>query len=153
MCRLSDLRCVPVGIAYRAEPAVGCTFDVWDGEVTADDVREHLVRLAGDRDWPAGHGHLTDLTTLAKAPVPDPEVLDALYEGTSLGNDLKVAVVVPAGFPPDIDLRYTTVTEELVPQSFSELGLACAYLGVDEARVRVILDELRQELRRSASRE
>lgn len=138
-----------MGIAHRAEPSVGCTFDVWDGEVSTEDVREHLVRLAVDRDWPAGQGHLTDLTTLAKATVPEPEVLDALYEGTGLGHDLKVAVVVPAGFPPDIDLSYTTLTEELVAGSFTDVGLACAYLGVDEARARVILDELRQELRRT----
>ncbi len=142
-----------MGIAHRAEPSIGCTFDVWDGEVSTDDVREHLVRLAGDRDWPAGRGHLTDLTTLETAPVPDPEVLDALYEGTGLGNDLKVAVVVPPGFPPELDLRYTTLTEELVAQSFTELGQACAYLGIDEARARVILDELREGLRRTQSGE
>jgi hypothetical protein len=142
-----------MGIAHRAEPSVGCTFDVWDGEVGTEDVREHLVRLASDRDWPAGHGHLTDLTTLAQAPGPEPEVLDALYEGTGLGNDLKVAVVVPAAFPPDIDLRYTTLTEELVARSFSDLGPACAYLGVDETRARVILDELRRGLRRTPTRE
>ena len=140
-------------IAYRAEPSVGCTFDVWDGVVTADEVREHLVRLASDRDWPAGHGHLSDLTTLAKAPTPDPEVLDALYEGTRLGDDLKVAVLVPAGFPRDTDLRYGTLTESLAPQSFRELGFACAYLDVHEAKARVILDELRQEVQRTASDE
>ena len=148
-----DLRWVRMGIVHRAEPLVGCTFGVWDGEVTADEVREHLVRLAGDRDWPAGHGHLTDLTTLARAPVPDPEVLDALYEGTSLGDDLKVAVVVPAGFPSDTDLSYTTATEVLAARSFSDLEPACAFLGVDVARARVVLDELRQELRRTAPRE
>jgi hypothetical protein len=142
-----------MGIAHRAEPSVGCTFDVWDGVVSAEDVREHLVRLAGDRDWPAGRGHLTDLTSLATAPVPEPDVLDALYDGTGLGNDLKVAVIVPAAFPPDIDLRYTTLTEELVARSFIDLGLACAYLGVDEAKARGILDELRRGLRRTPSRE
>ncbi len=138
-----------MGIVYRAEPAVGCTFDVWDGKVSAADIREHLVHLSSDRDWPAGRGHLTDMTTLATSPAPDPQVLDALYEGTSLGRDLKVAVVVPAGFPSDIDLSYGTVTEQLVPQRFTDLGLACAHLSIDERRARAVLAELRQELRRT----
>jgi hypothetical protein len=140
-----------MGIVHRAEPSVGCTFDIWDGEVGAEDVQQHLVRLADDRCWPAGHAHLTDLTTLASAPVPDPEVLDALYEGTGLANDLKVAVVVSEGVRSDTDLRYATLTEELAARTFPDLGLACAFLGVDEARARVILDELRRSLRRTAS--
>ena len=139
-----------MGIVHRAEPSVGCTFDVWDGEVGAEDVQEHLVRLADDRCWPAGHAHLTDLTTLASAPVPDPEVLDALYEGTHLADDLKVAVIVSAGVLSDIDdLSYATLTDELTAKTFPDLGLACAFLGVDEARARVILDELRRSLRRT----
>jgi hypothetical protein len=140
-----------MGIVHRAEPSVGCTFDVWDGEVGAEDVQQHLVRLADDRCWPAGRAHLTDLTTLASAPVPDPEVLDALYEGTDLADDLKVAVVVSAGVLSDIDLRYATLTDELAARTFPDLGLACAFLGVDEARARVILDELRRSLRRTGS--
>jgi hypothetical protein len=83
--------------------------------------------------------------------VPDPEVLDALYEGTDLADDLKVAVVVSAGVLSDIDLRYATLTDELAARTFPDLGLACAFLGVDEARARVILDELRRSLRRTGS--
>jgi hypothetical protein len=132
-------------IRYRAEPSIGCTFDVWDGNVSAGDIREHLVRLASDRSWPAGQSHLTDLTTLVEAPAPDPQVLDALYEGTSLSNDLKVAVVVPASFPSDVDLRYGTVTEHLTARKFTDLRLACTYLDVDEAAARAILAALRNE--------
>ncbi len=139
-----------MGIAHRAEPSVGCTFDVWDGDVGAQEVEEYLVRLARDRSWPAGRAHLTDLTTMASAPKPDPVVLDALYEGTSLADQLTVAVVVSAGLS-DADLRYATVTQELAARTFPELGLACAYLGVDEARARAILDELRLGLRRTGS--
>jgi hypothetical protein len=138
-----------MAIAHRAEPSVGCTFDVWDGEVSAQDAQEYLVRLAQDRSWPAGRAHLTDLTTLTSASGPDPVVLDALYEGTELADDLKVAVVVSAGVWSDIDLSYATVTERLAARSFPSLGLACAYLGVDEQQARVILDELRQALGRT----
>jgi hypothetical protein len=82
--------------------------------------------------------------------VPDPEVLDALYEGTGLADDLKVAVLVSAGVVSDTDdLRYATLTEELAARTFLDLGLACAFLSVDEARARVILDELRRSLRRT----
>ena len=135
-----------MGISHRAEPSIGCTFDVWDGEVSDDDLCHHLVRLAEDSSWPAGHAHLTDLTTLVSAPVPDPQVLDALYDGTSLGRDLRVAVVVPVTLAPDTDLMYATVTEQLSAQTFPDLAHACAYLGVDEARARVALDEVRRSL-------
>ncbi|MCU1464511.1 MAG: hypothetical protein JWM72_439 [Actinomycetia bacterium] len=142
-----------MGIAYRAVPSVGCTFDVWDGEVTADQIRWYLIRLADDRNWPAGHAHLTDLTTVATASVPDPVVLDALYEGTGLADDLNVAVLVPAGVPTDVSLKYTTLTEELAARPFTELGPACVYLEIDEAGARVILDELRRRLHGPASRD
>ncbi len=140
-----------MGIAHRAEPSVGCTFDVWDGEVSAEDIRQHLIRLADDPKWPAGHAHLTDLTTLTNSPVPDPDVLDALYEGTGLADDLKVAVVVPADFPTDISLQYSTVTERLVARTFTDIGLACAYLGVDQTRAHEVLDDLGRGLRRAAA--
>ena len=84
-----------MAIAYRADRELGCTISVWDGVVTGADVRQHLVRLAGDRDWPPrGNLHLSDLTTVTKATVPDPELLELLYEGTNVATDLKVAVVV-----------------------------------------------------------
>ena len=136
-----------MAIAYRAEPSVGCTFDVWDGEIGDEEVQQYLVRLASDRSWPPGHSHLTDLTTLGSTWVPDAVVLDALYEGTGLAEDLNVAVIVSVRARSDLELEYATVNEKLTAKVFTELAVACAYLGVDEATARVILDELRESLR------
>lgn len=135
-----------MGIAYRADRTLGCTVSVWDGIVTGADVREHLVRLAGDNDWPPGHLHLTDLTTITKASVPDPELLDLLYEGTNVAEELRVAVVVRAGPDFEPDLRYATATEAVAATTFADLPLACAFLAVQEDAIQATIIELRQEL-------
>ena len=62
-----------MSIRYRADRALGCTIAIWDGDITADDARQHLVRLAGDPDWPPGALHLADLTTIGNIIVPDAE--------------------------------------------------------------------------------
>ena len=135
-----------MGIAYRADRSLGCTVSVWDGTVTAADVRHHLIRLAGDNDWPPGRLHLTDLTTITKATVPDPELVDLLYEGTNAAEKLKVAVVVRSDprFAPE--LRYANAAEELAAITFVDLAVACAYLGVSQDAIQATISELRQEL-------
>jgi hypothetical protein len=135
-----------VGIAYRAVRSLGCTVSVWDGTITAEDVRRHLIRLAGDNNWPPGRLHLTDLTTITKATVPEPELLDLLYEGTNVAQDLKVAVVVRPEPRFTADLRYASAAEELSAITFDDFALACAYLGVRPGAIQETLSALRQEL-------
>ena len=137
-----------MGIAYRADRALGCTTSVWDGSIGAADVRQHLLRLAEDREWPPGRLHLTDLTTITDATVPDAELLDLLYEGTNLAEELEVAVVVRADFPGSTDLRFASAAREMRAASFTDLVLACAHLGIPASGAQATIRELREELER-----
>ena len=141
-----------MGIAYKADRSLDCTISVWDGRITAEDVRQHLGCLASDSEWPAGRLHLTDLRSITTATVPDPELLDLLYEGTNLAETLKVAVVVRAEPPFRSDLRYETATESLGAATFSDLALACAYLGLDEGAAGETIAELRHQLQVDAAK-
>lgn len=135
-----------MGIAYRADRLHGCTVSVWDGDVTAEDVRRHLGFLAADKEWPAGRAHLTDLTTMTSADVPDPELLGLLYEGTTLAEDLRIAVVVRGEPSFETMRRYEIATDKLAATTFDDLAPACAYLGVSVSAVQAMLAELRTEL-------
>jgi hypothetical protein len=135
-----------MGIVYRADRSVGCTTSVWDGSIGPEDVQQHLIRLAEDREWPPGRLHLTDLTTIQDATIPDPELLDLLYEGTNLSEELKVAVVVRSEFLRRPDLRFASAAHEISATTFTDLDLACAYLGIDAAGARATIKDLREEL-------
>ena len=140
-CYIKDM-----GIAYRADRLHGCTVSIWDGDVTAEDVRRHLGSLAADNNWPAGRAHLTDLTTMTSADVPDPELLDLLYEGTTLADDLRIAVVVRSEPSFETMHRYEIATDKISATTFHDLAPACAYLGLNAPAVQAMLAELRQEL-------
>jgi hypothetical protein len=137
-----------MGIAYRADRPLGCTISVWDGSISPADVQEHLIAIAGDRDWPPGPLHLTDLTTIVEATIPDAQLVDLLYEGTNLAEELKVAVVVRADFPSTRDLRFASAAREMRATTFADFTSACAYLGVDAASVQATVEDLRTELTR-----
>ena len=135
-----------MGIVYRTDRTLGCTTSVWDGSIDAHDVQQHLFRLAEDHSWPPGPLHLTDLTTMTRATIPNPELLDLLYEGTNLAEELKVAVVVRSEFLRRPALRFKSATREIGAKTFADLDLACAYLGIGAAWARTTLEDLREEL-------
>ena len=136
-----------MGIAHRSDPAAGCTTSVWDGSLDAHDVRQHLIRLAEDRAWPPGPLHLTDLTTMTGASIPNPELLDLLYEGTNLPEELNVAVVVQPEFLRKPTLQFASATRAMHATVFTDLDLACTHLGISAATARTTISELRDELR------
>ena len=136
-----------MGIAYRVDPSSGCTTSVWDGNIGPGDVQQHLLLLAADRGWPPGPLHLTDLTTITRADIPDPELLDLLYEGTNLAEELKVAVVVHPEFLRSSGPQFTTAASEMRAMTFTDLDPACAHLGIDAAAARATISDLREALR------
>ena len=140
-----------MGIAYRADRSVGCTTSVWDGSIDGEEVRRHLVVLAGDREWPPGPLHLTDLTTITDATIPDPVLVDLLYEGTNLSEELKVAVVVRSEFMRGPDLRFASATREMHATAFADLDHTCAYLGIGAEGARATIENLREELRQRSA--
>jgi hypothetical protein len=133
-----------VGIVYRIDRELDCTVVVWDGDVTADDHVQHLLRLAADPDWPPAR-HLTDLTTVGEVTLPDPRLMDALVEGSPMREIAKVILVRP-GFLGDDWIQDSGASVIGVPEVCTDVGAACVYLGVDPVVMRSTLDELRSPI-------
>jgi len=101
-----------VGIVYRIDQAVDCMIVVWNRDITADDQVPHLLRLAADPDWPLGR-HLTDRTTVGEVTLPDPLLIDALVEGSSMRDEIARVILVRPGF----------LAEQWIQDSGSETGV------------------------------
>ncbi len=130
-------------IRYRADRALGCTIAVWDGDITGEDALKHVLRLAEDTDWPPGSLHLADLRTVATVSIPDPELVELLFEGTTLATDIKIAVIVRPDFLSAPDPRYDTSMGTMNATAFTELDAACEYLGVASRDVAAVIEALR----------
>jgi hypothetical protein len=125
-------------IAYRLDKALGCTIAVWQGDVTTRETDRQLMRLSSDVDWPPGPRHLIDGTTIDTMSLPDPELVNLLFEGT---NVLRAAVV-----RPDLleELRDYAPSVEFT--TFTDRAAAYAFLGLDPTPVQAVIDELRHGL-------
>jgi len=133
-------------IVYRALRSLGCTISIWDGEIDERTARDHVLRLAQDSEWPPGPLHLTDLRTVRHATLPDAGLLDLLYEGTDLTEDIRVAVIVDPGQLSSPALHFMAGTIELHALTFEDVASACAYLDLDVGSVETVLARLRHEL-------
>jgi hypothetical protein len=140
-----------MSIVYRSDNTLGCTISVWDGTLTTEDMQQQLIRLASDPDWPPGPRHLVDGTTLGRVVVPDPSLLDLLYEGADLVAKMRIAVVVRPEFLDEVSARYHTATEALHAATFTDLDAACDYLDLDATAVHSVIDQLRQRLQGSST--
>ncbi|HUI48003.1 MAG TPA: hypothetical protein VL119_04870 [Acidimicrobiia bacterium] len=133
-------------IVYRADRALGCTFVVWDGDLTSRDMQRHLRRLSGDADWPAGPRHLVDGTTIKTVAMPAPDLLELLYEGTNLVREMRIAAIVRPDFVDAGGVLYKTATHEFHVATFTDLDAASEYLDLDSTAVHAVIDELRCQL-------
>jgi hypothetical protein len=137
-----------VGIAYRLDRALGFTLVVWHGDVTAQHAKDHLVQLAADREWPPGRLLLTDISTVGRVTLPDPQLLDLLLEGTDLREGLEKVVVVPPAFLAGNGIEKAAASLGMRARPFGELEAACEHLDIDATAVQGTIDELRQEIER-----
>jgi hypothetical protein len=133
-------------VSHRAVKATGCTIAVWDGTLTSADMQHQLIRLANDPEWPPGPCHLVDCTTLETVIVPDPGLMELLYEGTNFVSEIRIAVVVRPDFFDAVRDRFHTAVEAFDAATFFDVETACAYLGVDASVVRSTIEDLRHEL-------
>jgi hypothetical protein len=133
-------------ITYRADKELGCTVAVWDGDLTSEDMHSQLIRLASDTDWPPGPRHLIDGTTLATVIVPDPELVELLYEGTNLMGKTRIALLVRPDFFDAPRPVYDVANDEFDATTFTDLESACEYLGLSTSAVRSVIAELREQL-------
>jgi hypothetical protein len=134
-----------VGIVYRIDQQLDCTIVVWDGDITADDHVQHLLRLAADPDWPPAR-HLTDLTTVGEVALPDPLLMDALVEGSPMRDEIAKVIIVRPGFLGEHWIQDSGASATGVPQVCTNVEAACVYLGVDPTVMRSKLVELRSPL-------
>jgi hypothetical protein len=107
--------------------------------VTARETNRQLLRLASDADWPPGGLHLIDGTTIDTMSLPDPELVDLLFEGT---NVLRAAVL-RADLLDDALREYAARVKFA---TFTDRDAACAYLGLDSIAIRAVTENLGQEL-------
>ena len=134
-----------MSIRYRAERALGCTIAVWDGDITGDDALQHVFRIAGDPDWPPGPRHLADLTTVGTVTIPDPELVEILFEGTNLTAEIRIAVILRPDFVSTAaDARFETSMGTMNAATFVELDAACQYLALNSRDVAAIIEALRR---------
>jgi hypothetical protein len=138
-----------VPIAYRADRTLGCTVVVWHGTVTSREMDRQLRHLATDPDWPAGPRHLIDASTIGTVTVPDPELLELLYDGVDLARELRVAIVLAPGFLDVVGMQYRTTTHDFHAAIFVDRDQACTYLGLDSMAVETVINELRRGLETS----
>jgi len=134
-----------VGIVYRIDQQLDCTIVVWDGDITADDHVQHLLRLAADPDWPPAR-HLTDLTTVGEVALPDPLLMDALVEGSPMRDEIAKVIIVRPGFLGEHWIQDSGASATGVPEVCTNVEAACVYLGVDPTVMRSTLVELRSPL-------
>jgi len=137
-------------IDYRAVKALGCTIAVWDGDLTGEDMQQQMIRLASDPEWPPGPRHLVDGSTLGTVVIPDPELLELLYEGTKFVKEMRVALVVRPDFFDEARPRYHRANAAFHAETFTDLDTACEYLGVSVSTVRTTIEELRSEFGQAA---
>jgi len=83
-------------------------------------MRDQLLCLASDPEWPAGPRHLIDATTIGTVVAPDPELMELLYEGTNLVQQMRIAVVVHPEFFDETRFRYDTASETFNAASFGQ---------------------------------
>ncbi len=117
---------------------------VWNRDITADDQVPHLLRLAADPDWPLGR-HLTDRTTVGEVTLPDPLLIDALVEGSSMRDEIARVILVRPGFLAEQWIQ-DSGSETGVPEVCTDVEAACVCLVVDPTVMRSTLVELRSPL-------
>jgi hypothetical protein len=135
-----------VPIVHEADKELGCTIAVWDGDLASEDMQQQLIRLASDPDWPPGPHHLVDATTLGTVVVPDPELVELLYEGTNLVHEMRIAIVVRPDFLDAAPPRFDTASKAFDAAPFTDLDSACGYLGLSVPAIQSVLDQLREQL-------
>jgi hypothetical protein len=139
-----------MGIAYRIDTTLGLTTAVWDGVVTADDWRTHLLDLFADPDWPPCSLSLTDLRSadLSTITSADQTEVVAMY-GPRIDDvrGTKSAAVAGDNFERSSEFESRKEPAGLRLIVFNDLLNACTWLGIDEAGAQATIDELRRELR------
>jgi hypothetical protein len=139
-----------MGIAYRCDPTLQCTFVVWHGDVTPDEFRAHADHMFVDPAFPPGPKLLGDLrTTAAQArSVTGPGLREIGERWTAKARvlpNMRFALLPNETWKTArrvVEKQIMTATIEF--GFFDEVHDAAQWLGIDSTAAAAILDELRR---------
>ena len=141
-----------MAIAYRCDTATGVGVEVWDGDITVDQARQHVQTLAADPHWSASRRLVTDLTGISAESRPTAEAIAQLADvflqqlAYRVG-DVKWSVIADHTFDEALGFGGRIRHEVRRMIVFNNLASACVWLGLDHNEVRPAIDELRRQLR------
>lgn len=139
-----------MGIAYSCDKEKGLSYEVWVGRVTGTDWAEHVRRQVSDPEWPAGDRSLTDLQEVSKDSSigkAEMEQVVALYRAqpAKLAQG-RAAVVAGKDFELSPLFKIFTSRHGFRLIIFSDIDLACKWLGLDPTEAERSILRLRAKL-------
>jgi hypothetical protein len=143
-----------MGIAYRLDHTLALTLTVFDSKVTGDEWRSAARRIFADPSWPPGRLNLTDLRTVNASALTVADRAEILAINAAHADKLvgmKSAAVGSANFEAVSRFARKDRSSGLRLIAFDDVEPACAWLGVDVARVRSLIEDVRRELREPRS--
>jgi hypothetical protein len=143
-----------VGIGYRCDRNLRCTFVVWDGDVTPEEWGAQVERLIRDPAFPPGPLMLADLSTAGGAPRITTEVIEEMAHrwrthAATLGK-MRWAIMPNEAWDKARHFEFELEASEIRTMVFNEASVACAWLGLETDDARAALQELREHLRGTA---
>jgi hypothetical protein len=140
-----------VGIAYRNDPGLGLTIVVCDGVITVADWRAHVSRMTSDPEWPVGRLGLTDLSNADTSALTRDDVREVAAafgrHGPKMAGRRGAIVAGDTAHGSALTFQQTMGPAGLVIMVFSDLDVACEWLGIAVDDVKTTVDELRREIR------
>jgi hypothetical protein len=141
-----------VGIAYRCDPETRVSIEVWHGDVTLDVARLHVEQLAKDPDWAASRRIITDLSGLASESRPNADQIVALGDAflqqlAYLVSSAKWSIIADQAFADALVFGERIRHEVRRMIVFTNLVMACVWLGLDRDDVEPVINDLRGQIR------
>ena len=141
---------VAMPIASRCEPEISLIIDVYDGEVTLDEWRDHIAALLDNPAWRATTRSLSDMSSAHLPRLSDDEraIMFALFQTDRLRvAGRRMAIIAGGSGSVEREVEQSAI-DKLGARAivFSSLTAACIWLGVDENSTQIAIDELRASL-------
>ena len=140
-----------MGIAYRCDSNLRCTFVVWDGDVTPRQWQDRERSLFDDPAFPPGPLVLADLST-SRAPSITNEAIDEMAaswrDSVPKMGSIKMAILPDGAWDKARRFEREVDGSGIRTIVFTSLHTACVWLGLEPSVALSVLDELRAGLRR-----
>jgi len=138
-------------IAYRCEPGARLVVEVFHGDVSFADFREHAERQAGDPAWLATTKALSDLSTARIPHITDrayDEIAELLGQRPDRASGRTIAIVGGSEWETATDAERAAAAKISANAIvFNNPETACKWLGVDPDMVQATIADLRSQLR------